>query len=179
MIDWRTATHRDKSLLRSFQCADPAGGHYDRLRKIKSHTEPWAEQVQKGLRTWRYRIAGSELWLGFEGDELVAAGAYAQTYEGTEPVDAFQIAYVACAFEWRGQHLGDQCLGQVLADISQRTDYRDGVVLTADVHERNRPSQKLFERFGFARDEVFTASIREGSGKHRASGQYGVWVGQL
>lgn len=180
MIEWRPATHKDKRLLERFQCADPAGSGYDKLRKIKSHTEPWAESVQKGLRTWRYRQADREMWLGFEGDELVSAGAYSDLSSPDEASSRrFLIEYVSCAFTWRGLGVGQQCLGQLLAVISEATDYRDGVELQAFIHEKNRPSQALFERFGFEHTEQFREPIREGSGKKRLGDKYGVWRGQL
>lgn len=179
MIEWRSATHKDKRLLERFQCADPAGSSFDRLRKIKSHTEPWAEAVQKGLRNWRYRQAGREMWLGFEGTELVSAGAYSDVNDSGGKSRTFVIEYVSCAFTWRGRGVGQQCLGQLLAVISDATGYRDGVELQAFIHENNRPSQALFERFGFEYTEQFREPIREGSGKKRLGAKYGVWRGQL
>lgn len=119
------------------------------------------------------------MWLGFEGDELVSVGAYVQSFDQSAPLDVFQIGYVANAFGWRGRGLGDLCLGQLLADIRLRTEMRDGVLLTADVHEKNTASKALFQRFGFERADVFTSQIREGSGKRRPGGQYGIWVAQF
>lgn len=179
MIEWRYATHRDKRLLEKFRCADPSGSGYDSLRKIKTHTEPWAEAVQKGLRNWRFRQSGREMWLGFEGEELVSAGAYSDVESVTTEPRTFIIEYVSCALHWRGRGVGSQCLGQLLAGISEATGHQDGVELQAFIHEENHPSQNLFRQFGFARSERFREQIREGSGKKRLGAKYGVWRGQM
>lgn len=135
--------------------------------------------MQKGLRKWRYRQAGREMWLGFEGDTLVSAGAYSDLNGSNGRPRLFLIEYVSCAFAWRGQGVGQQCLGQLLALISEATDAQDGVELQAFIHEENRPSQALFARFGFEHAEQFREPIREGSGKKRLGAKYGVWRGQL
>lgn len=179
MIEWRRATPRDRLLVQAYNCAEPGGQYFDRWRRQKAHIEPWAEEVQKGLRKWSFRVAGAEMWLGFEGSELVSAGAYSQAGERQDSEDEFVIDYVSCAYEWRGRHLGDQCMGQLLADISDRTDYREGVGLFAYVHEENDSSKKLFQRFGFECESIQRVPIREGSGKKRLGSNYGRWVAQL
>lgn len=179
MIEWRVATTKDRVLLDSYHCAEPGGGYYDRVRRLRTHTEPWAEEVQKGLRKWRYRVAGSEMWLGFERDELVAAGAYSRATGPDATMDQYVIDYVSCAYAWRGHGLGDQCLGQLLADIDVHTDTRESVGLSAFIHERNTASKALFQRFGFEHERELRAQIREGSGKKRKGPYYGVWIAQL
>lgn len=180
MIEWRRATSRDKRLLQGYACADPDGGTFDNIQKLKTHTEPWAIVVQKGLRKWRsFHVDGRELWLGFEGDELVAAGSYDRATEPDATVGRYLIEYVSCAFEWRRRGIGAVCLGQLLADISDRAGGHEVVELVAFVHERNEPSQRLFKSFGFACMETRREQIREGSGKKRPGGMYGMWLAQL
>ncbi|UEJ84026.1 hypothetical protein Bra3105_06855 [Brachybacterium halotolerans subsp. kimchii] len=179
MISWRRATHRDRRELQRYVCADPEGEYFDSLLRKKGHTEPWAAEVQKGLRRWKHRAEGAEMWLGYESEELVSVGAYTQIFEERVPVDRFLIEYVSCAFEARGSRLGDQCLGQLLADISETTDGRDGVELTAFIHDKNAASRRLFQRFAFAMESTFQDIIREGSGKKRTGADYGVWRAEL
>lgn len=179
MIEWRLATSRDKRILEAYTCADPNGRYYDTWLRKKSHREPWAEEVQKGLRNWRYREADRELWLGFEGEELVSAGAYSGAFDEQGAGKSFLIEYVSCAFSRRRQRLGDQCLSQLLAAISESCVDQLSIDLIAYVHEKNLASKKLFERFGFAHAGNFREPIREGSGKKRLGATYGIWRGQM
>lgn len=180
MIEWRSATSRDKRILQGYEVADPAGRYYDTLLRQKRHREPWAEAVQKGLRNWRYRQVGRELWLGFEGDQLVSAGAYSGAFDEEGSSASFLVEYVSCAYSWRRCGVGDQCLGQLLAVISEASHAISGdVEVQAFVHEQNHASQKLFKRFGFAHVGRSREPIREGSGKKRLGDSYGTWLGQL
>ncbi|WP_194829009.1 hypothetical protein [Nocardia sp. XZ_19_231] len=170
-ICWATITDRREAIqLKEFTCTtsrprSPAG------RKL-SHPKPWERAAQSIIRQSPQCLkAGNLLVVGRQGggDQIVAVAHL--TFDETLPsVFAAHIAAIGVCLSVRGQggKVADRCLAEACVVIAARA--REGgngtVLVTANIHIQNGPSQLLFERAEF---EPFSIP----------RGDYQQWIRQL
>lgn len=163
MLSWRNATSQDQSLLHDFSCTDPPKAEYQHNLRRKVHPREYELKVQSLFRGVRVPISepNAQLLLGLDspagsvGECLCAAvyWAFGEVLLGDVSLPGYEIRAVAVSYERRNQRLGAEALEQVLESV-RSTSALNGlddsdVVVMAQIHIDNTPSQRLFRRFGF------------------------------
>lgn len=88
--------------------------------------------------------------LGFEGEDLVAVVVVEDSSDGPE---FFHIAVVAIERERRASGRGIMAIEHAIElALTAAAPHLERLVVTANVHERNRPSESVFARTGFTPD---------------------------
>lgn len=163
MLSWRNAASQDQSLLHDFKCTDPPRAEYQHNLRRKVHPREYELKVQSLFRGVRVPVSepNAQLLLGLDspaasvGERLCAAvyWAFGEVRLGDESLPGYEIRAIAVSYECRNQRLGVEALEQVL-EAAHGTSTLNGlddsdVVVMAQIHIDNEPSQKLFRRFGF------------------------------
>ena len=187
-VEGSTRHHRD---LKTFTCADPNGTTFDRFRRQKVHSMPWALEVQRSLRRWNFaRNRHKRLRLGYAEPEgallgvTVISGPVASADASGRHL-IYTVDFMAVAFENQGSRLGNEVLAEALDCVADdATGHVDGsapseVLVQAVVHQSNVPAQRLLEAFGFAFVEDIPATEKNAKGKTTSTQTYGLWVAQL
>lgn len=152
----RPARKRDRRLLASFSCADPA--------------MPWEAEVEDYVRNklidWAFeplaRGQDPRLLLVFErkSRELVGVAAHERCtlqHDDEPPFAATKLEVVGIARSWQGRRFksgeraSDVVMGAVMTDIADRVPRRDARVF-AVVHQRNARSIGLCRRHGLTEE---------------------------
>ncbi|MFD4440561.1 hypothetical protein ACFWPK_12400 [Nocardia sp. NPDC058519] len=153
-ICWATITdRRQASELQAFTCTtsrprSPAG------RELP-HSKPWERVAQSIIRqSPRCLKAGNLLVVGrCEGTAEIIAVAHL-TFDGVSPtLFAAHVAAIGVSETMRGQggKVADSVLAKSCDVIVDRAKDRSGgpILVTANIHVENYPSQLLFERATF------------------------------
>lgn len=143
-LNWVDAEYPHIALLNAFTCTEPERAQYRGLGST-FHPARWELEVQSVFRDMRPPLRDPDyLILGFAGDQLLAAVAYARDDEDVDWV----IQAIARAQQYAGYAIGDEALGEVLRRIDAAA--LPGAVRTL-IHKSNTPSQALFTRRNFVR----------------------------
>nr|WP_162819212.1 hypothetical protein [Leifsonia aquatica] len=88
--------------------------------------------------------------LGFEGEDLVAVVVVEDSSDGPE---FFHIAVVAIEHERRAAGRGAIAIEHAIdLALAAAAPHVERLIVTANIHERNRPSESVFARTGFTPD---------------------------
>ncbi|MFE3322011.1 hypothetical protein [Nocardia sp. NPDC059195] len=152
-ICWTTITNRREAIqLQEFTCTasrprSPAG------RKL-SHPKPWELAAQSIIRQSPQCLkAGNLLVVGRRGGGEIVAVAHLTFDETLPSVFAAHIAAIGVCLSVRGQggKVADRSLAESCSVIAAmaRERGKGAVLVTANIHIQNGPSQLLFERAEF------------------------------
>lgn len=120
-----------------------------------SHPKPWERAAQSIIRqSPKCLKAGNILLVGRREDsEEIIAAAHLIFEKPSSPIFAAHVAAIGISVTARGQggKVADNALDQVCKVIGERAHQPIDrpVLVTANIHTRNYPSQLLFERAGF------------------------------
>lgn len=156
LLAWRLAKREDRPSLEAFCCTQPR----------RKHRRPWggwdeshpAEHELAVQAAIRKRLApvgdhNRTVLLGHDTQGLAAVSTYRTFNTATFQID---ILAVELRCRDRGGGWAIEALATTLDYISADAvaDGYDGAVVTASIHEANRPSQRLFESQRFEQTDV-------------------------
>lgn len=115
------------------------------IRPFRSPAFNWNEEL------FRLEFANSHTWILEEGSEILAFVCL------RDAVDAWEISVLAT----HEKHQGQGCMQALLKDLIQRFGYERHFWL--EVHEKNLPAQKLYQKMGFQLDAKRGGYYSDGS----------------
>ncbi|MFD6389858.1 hypothetical protein [Nocardia sp. NPDC060259] len=153
-VRWQTITdRRGATELEMFSCTTPRP-QTSSGRKMP-HPKPWERAAQSIIRqSPKCLKAGNILIVGRREDsEEIIAAAHLIFEKTSPPLFAAHVAAIGISVTARGQggKVADGALDQVCRVVGERAHRPTAgpVLVTANIHTRNYPSQLLFERAGF------------------------------
>lgn len=158
LLEWRNALRQDREALKGFTCTyeGQKARHGRPPDWILRNAKPYERVVQSLIRARinpPCRRPPCRALLGWEGDDLGAVVHYSEL-DGAANVMIDAIA-VSIHLRSRGGAWAREAMTVALDEITYAAidEELPAVLVTADIHERNSPSQTLFreERFAVTR----------------------------
>ncbi|WP_081994499.1 GNAT family N-acetyltransferase [Kocuria sp. ZOR0020] len=173
VLNWREARADDRESLKDFICTDPPKVEYNYRLRRKFHPRQYELDVQSLFRNVRIPLTEENalLLLGFAAtndphQETLRAAvyyAYGEVSLGDERLPAYEIRAIAVGQEHQGKGLGREALVCALESAQATTQLNglndDEIVVMAQIHIDNEPSQHLFQSFGFSKVDLMSECV--------------------
>lgn len=145
VLDWRSATAADRTLLRDFCCTEPANPVFNEETEDFEHDLPWELEVQDHVQRLHTPLTfPNYLLLGFLDSELAAVLEVIVT-----PLDNYCfVAILAVSQELSGRGYAGEALAQV-EGVMRSCGISNEYTVEALVDRDNFSAKSVFEKGGY------------------------------
>lgn len=144
LLGWRTAVLEDRAELKTWECTEPGRNVRHGNRWVLDHPRPWERKVQGKIRTLEPPYRDSVFMLVGCDSDGIGAVIICEELDGPAQVE---MCYGAVARRLRGKGGGyaDEMIRHALDEITARAIEAETytVEVTAQIHERNGPAQRM------------------------------------